>query len=457
MNRCLFIPIEKCMLIVAVIIFSACGKEGKYEDLGKSCIEELSANITLTELKLLYAGETIQIQQDLIIEGYVISSDKAGNFFGSLHFQDSPVFPTEGLQIEIDLMDTHLFFNEGTKILIKLKGLYFGKSKLIYKIGGVFEAFGTETVGRLPANLVQQHIFLSCEDVPEIRPSAVTIKDLDDRMLNSLVKLEELELIEEEQHQVYANEEQETERILTDCTGNTILLLNSGYSDFHNELMPSGNGSIIGVLHKANRDYQLIIRDTSDINFTRARCKSATNEVSTDKVFISELADPDNNNKARFVELYNAEVTDIGLDGWLIKRYTNDNTEVGSVIDLTGYTILAENTLVISPDSTEFERVYGINPDVGVGVNSPADSNGDDNLELVDPFGRVVDIFGIIGEDGSGTNHEFEDGKAIRKLEIANGNPEFNANEWIIFNDTGAEGTINMPQIAPEDFDPGNR
>ena len=43
--------------------------------------------------------------------------------------------------------------------------------------------------------------------------------------------------------------------------------------------------------------------------------------------------------------------------------------------------------------------------------NSAANSNGDDNIALVDPFGNLIDLFGVIGEDGSGTSHEFEDGR----------------------------------------------
>jgi hypothetical protein len=92
-----------------------------------------------------------------------------------------------------------------------------------------------------------------------------------------------------------------------------------------------------------------------------------------------------------------------------------------------------------------------------VGTNSPADSNGDDNIALIDPFGTVVDIFGVIGEDGSNTNHEFEDGKAERRIEVISGNSVFTESEWIIYNDMGNNGTINLPQNAPLDFTPGVR
>jgi hypothetical protein len=117
----------------------------------------------------------------------------------------------------------------------------------------------------------------------------------------------------------------------------------------------------------------------------------------------------------------------------------------------------AQGTFVISPNAVEFELVYGFAPDMGVSTNSPADSNGDDNLELVDPFGTVVDAFGLIGEDGSGTDHEFEDGRAIRKSTIITANPIYIFDEWEIYNDTGAAGTIDLPHNAPMDFTPGQR
>jgi len=85
--------------------------------------------------------------------------------------------------------------------------------------------------------------------------------------------------------------------------------------------------------------------------------------------------------------------------------------------------------MVISPNAEEFEVVYGFPPDLEVGGNSPADSNGDDNLELVDPFGKRVDVFGVIGEDGSGTNHEFRNGRALRNSTVNEGNPVYTFSE----------------------------
>ena len=76
---------------------------------------------------------------------------------------------------------------------------------------------------------------------------------------------------------------------------------------------------------------------------------------------------------------------------------------------------------------------------------------------MIDGRGNVVDVFGVIGQDGSGTNHEFEDGRAVRNIAITEGRSSYDFSEWTLYNDTGGAGTINMPQNAPEDFTPGRR
>lgn len=420
-------------------------------------MDNLVANTSFSQVKALYQGTLLQIQDDLVIEGYVVSSDRAGNFFSVLYFQDGPVNPSEGFQIQIDVRDNHLLYPVGRKILIKLKGMYLGKRKGVFTLGGTFAAFGTTSVGRLPALKVPEHLFVSCSDRVSVMPRTISIPQMDSTMTNTLVRFQELEFIERELDSLFAQKAEETERTLMDCQDNELILLNSGFSDFQAEPLPQGRGSVTGVLLRENDDYFLAIRDLQDFVFDQDRCADVVTEFTSEQIFFSELADPNNNSRARFVELYNAATEPLDLNGWTIRRYTNANTEVSSMIDLTGLIIGAQATLVISPRASEFETVYGFAADLGVGTNSPADSNGDDNLELVDPFGKVIDVFGVVGEDGSGTNHEFEDGKAVRKLEVSRANTIYTFSEWIIFNDSGAAGTTNAPQNAPEDLNPGSR
>lgn len=454
-----FLTVYKNQILYACLVFlflalNSCVDNRNFDIPEITCEATLVANTTYAQVKALYTDKTLQIQEDLILEGYVISSDEAGNYFSVLHFQDAPENPTDGFQIEIDVRDTHLFYPVGAKIFIKLKGLYLGKSRGIYKIGGVFTSFGNASVGRLPASIVPQHIFNSCDEISTIIPTEISLNENLDAYLNTYVKIFRLEVIADEIGLPFAIDREATERTLIDCNDVEIKLLNSGFSDFQSMILPDNSGMVSALLQKENDTYFLVINNVNDLDFTQERCEDLIDEFTSTRLFISEIADPDNNADARFIELYNSDTMPLSLKGWSLIRYTNANTDISSSLDLSDYVIGAQSTLVISNNGAVFTTVYGFEPDLIVGAGSVADSNGDDNITLVDPFGTTIDVFGNIGEDGTGTNHEFEDGRALRKPEIEFGNANYTFSEWIIYNDTGASETINSPQIAPEDFSP---
>ena len=174
-----------------------------------------------------------------------------------------------------------------------------------------------------------------------------------------------------------------------------------------------------------------------------------TNEaVTSSVVFISEIADPNNEIDGRFVELYNHSNNAIDLSGWKLQRYTNNSTTASSPLNLSG-TIGAHSTFVIG--KANFLAVYGFEPNMNTN-NSVVDSNGDDTIELINSNDVRADIFGVPGVDGSGTAHEFEDGRAERNVNISTGNTSYTASEWTVDNDSGGgDGIIN----APDGFDPG--
>ena len=185
------------MVFMGIMTLISCVKDRNFESPESSCTSDLKANATYSEIKDLYVGETMQIQDDLVIEGYVISSDEMGNFFGVLYFQDRPIEPKDGFQIEIDLRDSHLFYPIGSKIFIKLKGLYLGKSKGVFKIGGVFTSFGSTSVGRLPKTSITSHIFLSCDEKSILKPTIADFSDLHENLKNTLVQFSEVEFVDE--------------------------------------------------------------------------------------------------------------------------------------------------------------------------------------------------------------------------------------------------------------------
>ena len=173
----------------------------------------------------------------------------------------------------------------------------------------------------------------------------------------------------------------------------------------------------------------------------------------TADVFITELADPQNSSTTgRFVELYNNGDTDVDFStGWQIQRWTNDNADPSTPVALTGI-IPAGGFYIICNNAGFFATTYGFDADQNIGTGGPADSNGDDNIAIVDATGTLVDMFGVAGEDGTGTGHEFEDGRAERVETVTVANSTWDVAEWYVDNDSGGG---DGPQYAPEGFDPG--
>jgi len=173
-------------------------------------------------------------------------------------------------------------------------------------------------------------------------------------------------------------------------------------------------------------------------------------------VLITELTDPQNSSDAgRYVELYNNGSSDVDLStGWKIQRWTNGNSEptASSIKDLTGI-ISAGGFYIVCNNADKFSETYGLTCDQDVGTGGAADSNGDDNIAILNPEGNIHDIFGVPGEDGTGTGHEFEDGRAERAEGVMAANATWDETEWNVDNDSGG-GDGN--QYAPEGFDPAS-
>ena len=141
-------------------------------------------------------------------------------------------------------------------------------------------------------------------------------------------------------------------------------------------------------------------------------------------------------------------------DGWTIQRWTNGNDDptASSIVGLTG-TISAGGFYIICNDADKFSATWpDLTCDQDIGTGGAADSNGDDNMAIL-LNDVVVDMFGVPGEDGTGTDHEFEDGRAERASDNTTASATWNANGWNIDNDSGG-GDGN--QYAPEGFDPAS-
>ncbi len=87
--------------------------------------------------------------------------------------------------------------------------------------------------------------------------------------------------------------------------------------------------------------------------------------------------------------------------------------------------VAAGTHLYITSDSAAFATYFGFNADF---VNSTANINGDDAIELLKDS-VVVDVFGDVNNDGTGTAWEYLDGWAYRKPGMLP-TPTFTVTDW---------------------------
>jgi len=405
----------------------------------------LTPSITISEVKNLYQGTMVEfgVSNNYIVEGYVVSSDEDGNFKEKLVIQDAIENPTSGIQILIESDAIFEDYKVGDKVFVKLDKLYMTKNDGVLTIGFP----NGSKITKINAEEINHFIFNSGENF-EVIPSEILISDvLNSNYENTLVRVLNVQLVENELEKAFAffTGDDDGIRTLETCSETTKLsVFTDGDATFSNELFPEGHGKITGVL-SAN----LELRAFEDVQFTEA---FEVCPIIIPEIMITEVADPKNDVSVRFVELYNAGNSDINLTGWKLNKYNNGATTVSSSpVELNGITIPVGGFVIIA--NTGYAAIFNDTPNI---TSTYISGNGDDVYELVDNTGTRIDIFGVIGEDGNGTNWEYLDGRVVRNLDITGPNPVFTVSEWAIYSEVsnGLISNPNSPQNAPDDFNP---
>ena len=230
-------------------------------------------------------GSALNITDDQIFDGYVVSSDEKGNFYKTIVFQDKPENPTVGLQIEIEKTNSYADFPVGTHIRINAKGLILRVDKGVTKLGVTDAQYA---VGKIPSSSLGNYFSIVCNngraDIANLVPLALA--NLDEakqaQHINKLVTVPNVQFADSEilipnGPKTYLNlsPKADTNRELVDAGGKTAILRVSQYVNFGEERLPVGKGNITFVVSKYNTTYQMLIRSTSDVNFTEERVDTA--------------------------------------------------------------------------------------------------------------------------------------------------------------------------------------
>lgn len=245
------------------------------------------ANTTLAEIVALATTEGQFITEDLIFEGYVSSSDEAGNIYRTIYIQDSPVNPTVGLAISLYKTNTYADYPVGTKLSINAKGLYIAKNGR-----GAVPTIGSQGTGNYPAGYIaaadiDNHIAKSCVNGSFVKEEIIPVElaslneARNDKYINILVKVSGVQFKDADGTLTYAVTGANTDRTLVSEDNQQAILRNSQYASFASQVLPTGSGDITFIVGKYNTTYQMAIRSTADVNFTNERFGGTVAEPET--------------------------------------------------------------------------------------------------------------------------------------------------------------------------------
>lgn len=245
-----------------------------------------ATEVSMAELKLRYANnyrKPVLIDTDVYIKGYVSSSDKEGNFFKELFLQNAAENPTEGIKVILNQVDTYNQYNVGREVYIQLKGLYIGEERMgneVVTIGGevATDQYGT-TVKRLTENQRTQQVFRS-QNTLELIPIQLNLSEVNISHLGLFVQFNNVEFPEDLDGKRYFDPAQDfdTLRVLQACSEDIgysyFTLETSSFASFKEALLPTGNGSLEGVISKTFDGSALVIvlNDLNGVNMTKTRC-----------------------------------------------------------------------------------------------------------------------------------------------------------------------------------------
>jgi len=246
---------NKILLILLTVLglsfaFSACVKHN-YDNPPTNCNDADTIEITMSidELKsILGSNDTLQLEDSVVIAGFVTSSDQFGNQYKELTIQDT----SGAIVIQLDEYDLFTKYPIGQKVIVRCGDLYLGKDYDYIKLGGIYLDGGQRTFGRIVGeDVIENHIIRTCENMP-IEPKIVLITDLNDDMLYELVKIEVVQFNDADYNKTWADGINQTSenRILTDSAGHTLIVRTSGYASFAKDSLPKGSGYIIGLVGK---------------------------------------------------------------------------------------------------------------------------------------------------------------------------------------------------------------
>lgn len=218
-----------------------------------------------------------QIEKDMMIKAVVTGNDVSGNIYNQVSVQDA----SGAIIIAINGGGLSGYLPVGQEILVNLKGLYIGSYKKLPQIGGVNTKLsdGSLGMGKIERAIWNEHFKIlnpGEADASTVVPEEFDLTKLSDAAymeanVGKLMTLKKVKFASANGTNVWAPDDTNTSLELIDAetgkkiSSSNLVVRNSGYSKFANEVVPQGVFDITGIFTRYNNTWQIVLRSTDDL------------------------------------------------------------------------------------------------------------------------------------------------------------------------------------------------
>jgi hypothetical protein len=236
----------------------------------------IEANTSILDLKTAYWTadrnyvKTIGLNdagEHTIIRGRVISSDQTGNIYKSVIIYDG----SAALNLSINAYDLYQTYQFGQEVVIDVTELNIGGYNGLMQLGGEGTYNNAPSMTFMDSEVFAAHAQVDglsnpqlVDTIPATIPDVLAAKQSTEGLIlwqSRLVRFDNVRW--DAPGKPYAEGTSSTNRYIIDESGNQLLVRNSAYASFKNELLPQGYGSVTGILSYYGTDWQLMLIDSN--------------------------------------------------------------------------------------------------------------------------------------------------------------------------------------------------
>ena len=238
------------VIVLIAVLFMACEREFDSPPIPQISEGQL---INLEQLRDLHTGSDLTITDSLSVYAVVTMDETSGNLYKEAYVQDG----TASMYLRFT-SSSGLY--EGDSIRIDLQGTTLKRYNMMLQLDS------------LDADL---NIFKQATQLTTIS-EATTLAEI---ALNGssfqakLVQINNVEFICDDLNNSFADgaNQESLNRYLQDEIGNQLIVRTSGYSNFADQIIPSGNGTVTAIVSQYNDDVQILLRRPSEAELINDR------------------------------------------------------------------------------------------------------------------------------------------------------------------------------------------